>query len=149
MALQDEIGVFVAAVLNYFDTTLQHAAQVGTPYLAVDKPPQILDYTGLIRITGLRRGVVCFTAPKSMLGVMLMRMAETDTSHANLCDLVGEVANTLSGNARRDFGRQFIISTPTVLGNASAAVGFGANSRPVVVPINWRSYHASLIVSLN
>ena len=49
-----------------------------------------------------------------MLTVLLMRMQETDTSDANIMDLVGEVANTISGNARRDFGRNFIISVPTM-----------------------------------
>ena len=38
-----------------------------------------------------------------MLMVLLMRMQETDSSEETIKDLVGEVANTISGNARRDF----------------------------------------------
>ena len=50
-----------------------------------------------------------------MLTVLLMRMQETDCSEETILDLVGEVANTISGNARRDFGKNFVISIPTVI----------------------------------
>ena len=40
-----------------------------------------------------------------MLTVMLMKMNESDVSHDYLCDVVGEVANTISGNVRRDLAR--------------------------------------------
>jgi chemotaxis protein CheX len=136
-------------VLRYFDTAVQQTADCGTPYLALGRSPEISDYTGMIKISGKRDGVVFFTAPKSMLCVMLMRMQETDMSHDNLCDLVGEIANTLSGNARRDFGPQFQISVPAVVHGRNAAVDYPANTRPIVIPIEWRKYHARLVVCLN
>ena len=73
------------------------------------------EYTGVINISGKREGVVYFTAPKAMLTVLLMKMQENDFSHETMRDLVGEVANTISGNARRDFGRDFVISVPSVV----------------------------------
>jgi len=103
----------------------------------------------MIRISGKRDGVVLFTAPKSMLCVMLMRMQETDMSHDNLCDLVGEIANTLSGNARRDFGQRFNISVPAVVHGRNAVVEYPSNARAIVIPIEWRAYHARLVVCLN
>jgi len=147
--LESEIGVFVNSVLHYFDTTVQQAAECGTPYLAIGRSPDVSDYTGMIRITGKRDGVVFFTAPKSMLCVMLMRMQESDMSHDNLCDLVGEIANTLSGNARRDFGHQFNISVPSVVHGKAATVDYPPATRPIVVPIAWRTYNARLVVCLN
>ena len=149
MSTEAEIGVFVNSVLRYFDTTVQQVAECGTPYLAIGRSPEVSDYTGMIKISGKRDGVVFFTAPKSMLCVMLMRMQETDMSHDNLCDLVGEIANTLSGNARRDFGRQFQISVPSVVHGRDASVEYPANTRAIVVPIEWRKYHARLVVCLN
>ena len=53
----------------------------------------------MIGISGARKGIVYFTAPRGMLTVLLMRMQETDSSDENIKDLVGEVANTISGNA--------------------------------------------------
>ncbi len=146
---ETEVSVFVDSVLHYFTTTVQQVAECGTPYLALGRTPEISDYTGMIRISGQREGVVFFTAPKSMLCVMLMRMQETDMSHDNLCDLVGEIANTLSGNARRDFGPQFKISVPSIVCGREAEVAYPANTRPIVIPIEWRTYRARLVVCLN
>jgi chemotaxis protein CheX len=71
-------------------------------------------------------------------------------SHENLCDLVGEIANTLSGNARRDFGHQFKISVPSVVtGRGTARSNIRPRARPIVIPIDWRNYHARLVVCLN
>jgi chemotaxis protein CheX len=146
---ESQVSVFIDSVLRYFDTAVQQAAECGTPYLAVGRSPEISDYTGVIRISGKRDGVVFFTAPKTMLCVMLMRMQETDMSHDNLCDLVGEIANTFSGNARRDFGHQFNISVPSVIHGRNMAMEYPSNSRPIVIPIEWRTYHARLVVCLN
>ena len=148
MTLENEVGVFVTGVLHYFGSTVQQFAQCGTPHLALTGRPEISDYTGVIQVTGKRTGVVAFTAPKSMLSVMLMRMQETDMSHETLCDLVGEIANTLSGNARRDFGHQFQISVPSVIAGRDGKLDFPKASRPMVIPIEWRNYHARLIVCL-
>jgi len=74
---------------------------------------------------GARKGIVYFTAPRGMLTVLLMRMQETDTSDENIKDLVGEVANTISGNARRDFGKNFVISVPVIIAHRSGQ-GHGA-----------------------
>ena len=151
MALKSEteVSVFVEGVLNYFDTAVQQTAECGTPYLALNRTPETSDYTGVIRISGKRDGLVFFTAPKNMLCVMLMRMHETDMSHHNLCDLVGEIANTLSGNARRDFGHLFKISVPAVVHGRKSSVEYPPNTRPIVIPIEWRTYHARLVVCLN
>lgn len=149
MTLETEVGVFVEGVLNYFGTTVQHSALCGTPHLALGAGPETSDYTGIIQVSGKRAGLVAFTAPKSMLSVMLMRMHETDISHDNLCDLVGEIANTLSGNARRDFGHQFQISVPTVISGRGSKLDYPETIRPIVIPIDWRNYHARLIVCLH
>ncbi len=147
MTLETEVAVFVGGVLNYFGTTVQQAAQCGTPHLALGQRPEISDYTGVVQVTGKRSGVVAFTAPKSMLSVMLMRMQETDTSDENIKDLVGEVANTISGNARRDFGKNFVISVPVVIGHDAEKVT-APHNRAYVIPINWRTHSAKLVVCL-
>jgi chemotaxis protein CheX len=149
MIEEAEVSVFVTAVMQYFDKTVNQAASCGTPFLSMHGQPELFDYTGVIKINGKRTGLVMFTAPKSMLSVMLMRMQEPDMSHENLCDLVGEIANTLSGNARRDFGHYFNISVPAVFAGNSGSVDYPAESRPIVIPIDWRNYHAKLVVCLN
>jgi chemotaxis protein CheX len=83
-----------------------------------------------------------------MLTVLLMKMQESDFSHETMRDLVGEVANTISGNARKDFGRDFVISVPSVLAGDKHEIPSTPGVRSFVIPINWRSHSAKLIVAL-
>jgi chemotaxis protein CheX len=77
-----------------------------------------------------------------------MKMQENDFSHENMRDLVGEVANTISGNARRDFGNEFVISVPSVLAGERSEAPRVPGARAFVIPINWRSHSAKLVVAL-
>src|SRR5271154_6030447 len=115
MFKEAEIRTFVEGTTNYFESSAQQSATVGSPYPVTDGKPGAYEYTGVIGIPGTRKGIVYFTAPRGMLTVLLMRMQETDTSDENIKDLEGEVANTISGNARRDFGKNFNISVPVII----------------------------------
>ncbi len=148
MLTDAEIRTFVEGATHYFEVSARQPAAVGSPYLVTDGPPAVHEYTSVIGVSGRRRGAVCFTAPRSMLMVLLMRMNETDTSDANMRDLIGEVANTISGNARRDFGRDFVISVPSVVDSPDGKFTASTAARPFVIPINWRSHSAKLIVWL-
>jgi chemotaxis protein CheX len=145
MLKEAEIRTFIDGTTNYFEIAAQQAATVGSPYLVTDGNPGAYEYTGVISISGARSGIVYFTAPRGMLTVLLMRMQETDTSDENIKDLVGEVANTISGNARRDFGKNFHISVPVVHDTEKVAA---PHSRSYVIPINWRTHSAKLVVCL-
>ncbi len=152
MKTEAEVSVFVDGVLHYFVTSVQQVAECGTPYLALNRTPEISDYTGMIRITGKREGVVFFTAPKSMLCVMLMRDGETDMEPRQPAGdwTWRDRKHALPVYARgRDFGHQFRISVPSVVHGREAAVDYPANSRPIVIPIEWRTYPARLVVCLN
>jgi chemotaxis protein CheX len=144
----EEIRTFVDGAAQYFEVAARQPAVIGTPYLVTEGAPTVHEYTGVIGISGKRHGAVCFTAPRSMLMVLLMRMNETDTSDANMKDLIGEVANTISGNARRDFGREFVISVPTVVASGNGRFDSPVSARSFVIPLNWRSHSAKLIVCL-
>ncbi|MDP9082182.1 MAG: chemotaxis protein CheX [Pseudomonadota bacterium] len=147
MLKEAEVRTFIEGTTHYFETSAQQAASVGSPYLVTDGNPGNYEYTGVIAVSGARKGIVYFTAPRGMLTVLLMRMQETDTSDENIKDLVGEVANTISGNARRDFGKNFIISVPLVLSPIDDKV-VAPHSRSYVMPINWRTHSAKLVVCL-
>jgi chemotaxis protein CheX len=147
MLKEAEIRTFIEGTTNYFEVSAQQAASVGSPYLVTDGKPGCYEYTGVIGISGARKGIVYFTARRAMLMVLLMRMQETDSSEETIKDLVGEVANTISGNARRDFGKNFLISVPTVIANEPERV-VAPHSRSYVIPINWRTHSAKLVVCL-
>lgn len=149
MLEEQDIRAFVYGTTNYFEVAAQQAASVGSPFLVTQGAPEIHDYTGVISVSGRRSGIVYFSAPRGMLTVLLMKMNESNVSHENLRDLVGEVANTISGNVRRDFGKDFVISVPTVVTGNAEPIALPPNCRPVVIPINWRSHAAKLVVCLN
>ena len=148
MLEERDIRAFVYGATHYFEVAAQQAATVGSPFLVTQGLPEVHDYTGVIAVSGRRSGVVYFSAPRGMLTVLLMKMNESNVSHENLCDLVGEVANTISGNVRRDFGKDFSISAPTVVTGSATPVAGPAGCRPVVIPIHWRSHAAKLVVCL-
>jgi len=148
MLFEQELKVFVEGTTNYFEVAALQAATIGSPYLVTRGKPAVHDYTGVIKIAGRREGVVYFTASRAMLTVLLMKMQETDFSEATMKDLVGEVANTISGNARRDFGREFVISVPSVICGDKMELPLSDELRPFVIPINWRSHSAKLVVAL-
>lgn len=142
-----EVSSFVAGTTRYFEVAAGQPASVGSPFLVTRGQPDLYEYTGVITVTGRRQGIVYFTAPRGMLVVMLMKMQESNVAHENLRDLVGEVANTIAGNVRRDFGRDFGISPPAILGS-DEAVPLPTGCHPIVIPINWRSHTAKVVVCL-
>lgn len=148
MLNESEIRTFIQGAVHYFEVSARQPVAVGAPYLITDGVPSVHEYMGVIGISGKRKGAVCFTAPRSMLMVLLMRMNETDTSEDNMKDLIGEVANTISGNARRDFGRDFVISVPTIVASENGKFASPVGARPFIIPLIWRSHSAKLIVCL-
>jgi chemotaxis protein CheX len=147
MFRESELRTFIDGTTRFFETLTNQPASVGSPYLVTDGKPGAYEYSGVIKVSGAREGVVFFTAPRGMLTVLLMRMQETDTSEETMRDLVGEVANTISGNARRDLGKGFVISVPDVVANGSDPVVM-PHARAFVIPINWRTHAAKLVVCL-
>ena len=57
-----EIRTFVEGATQYFEVSARQPAAVGSPYLVTDGPPAVHEYTGVIGISGRRKGAVCFTA---------------------------------------------------------------------------------------
>jgi chemotaxis protein CheX len=108
-----------------------------------------LEYTGIIGISGKTHGAVCFTANGLMLKNILGFLNESPSSREMLCDLVGEIANTLSGNAREEFGSDFLISVPVVATEDDYGFRFPEEGRNYVIPIIWRSEKAYLLVCLH
>ena len=147
MFRESELRTFIEGTIRFFETLTSQAASVGSPYLVTDGKPGAYEYSGVIQVSGARKGIVFFSAPRGMLTVLLMRMQETDTSDESMRDLVGEVANTISGNARRDLGKGFVISVPKVVANTSDPFVV-PHERSFVIPINWRTHAAKLVVCL-
>jgi len=145
---EPELRVFVAIVKHYFEQQTGIAAEVYTPFLADPDALPVFDYTGVIGISGNRQGCVYFTAPAELLRLILSRSGEADLSPRNLADLAGEIGNTISGNARRQFGNEFLISVPLVVQGRDQAISLPKGVKAYVIPFCWQHHDASLVVSV-
>ncbi|MHB1676308.1 MAG: chemotaxis protein CheX [Sulfuriferula sp.] len=141
---QNDLCVFIDAISHYFNQITREEADVRPTYLSADHTP-VQDYIGLITISGQYQGKIYFSAPGALLRHLLLAQGEARVSEDNLLDQVGEIANTLAGNARRYFGDRFVISVPQTL-RASSQVAI--SSHPFVIPLNWKKYHALLVVDV-
>ena len=146
---EETLQVFIDGVIRYFQHTQDRDVEVGTPYLVSNKKPISMDYTGMIGITGPVKGCIYFTAPTVLLKHLLLSIGEIETSNEFLMDLVGEVANTISGNARRELGKDFMISVPMVVEGKPSAIHLPSELRSYVIPITWKSYTAAVAICLS
>ena len=145
---EQDLIVFIDGAVHYFSQVSGESAQVGTPYLMNTRDAAAKGYTGIIGVTGEKRGNVFFSAPQLLVKSLLSSIGEDEMTHENMCDAVGEVANTISGNARKYFGKDFMISAPVVVTGQSEKISVPQDTRSYVVPINWRGFEAGLVISL-
>ncbi len=145
---EEDLDIFVQGVKNYFDQIADEELSIGTAYLVSNAMPAARDYTGVITITGRYRGIVYFTAPRALLERMLVWLGEQTINEEFLTDLVGEVANTIAGNARSELGEEFEISVPFVVRGAPSEIALPRKDRSFVIPLSWRQQEAFIVISL-
>lgn len=145
---EKDIEVFISAISVYFKQITKEAALVSVAYLAKGEFP-INDFTGKIKVSADYDGALYFSAPSAMLRHLLTVMKETNQSDENLLDAVGEIANTISGNARKYFGENMVISTPEKIANLPVTLNQQSRRHVYVIIIKWKQYNASLIVDIS
>jgi chemotaxis protein CheX len=143
-----DIQVFITGVLRYFEALESEAGVFIEPPFIKDQGKPFREYSGTIRVSGKSSGIVCFTASKTMLEAILKHLNQDPAPEA-VSDLVGEIANTLSGNAREEFGHDFMISVPIVsVGDCDESALFPKDTRNYVIPVVWHAEKAFLLVAL-
>ncbi|AXM46157.1 chemotaxis protein CheX [Dichelobacter nodosus] len=145
---EERMQVFIDGVNRFFNEVNNINAEVGTPYLVENNTPKAHDYTGIIGISGPYRGCVYFTAPKVLLRHILLSIGENDNNESSMLDLVGEIANTISGNARSEYGETFMISVPMVIQGTPGEIYLPKDARSYVIPITWKQYAAAIVICL-
>ena len=146
----EKLQIFVDGAVKYFSKFGGASARVGSPFLISSMNEYFQKYTSFISISGRDTGTVFFSSSVELLERLLGALNVSNISEANLIDLTGEIANTISGNAREILGHEFIISTPIVLnGNQESVVHITETPQIYVIPIIWQNNNASLIISLD
>jgi len=145
---ENEIKAFVRVITEYFETISGVPAAMGLPYIK-GEDTEMYDYTGIIGISGNRRGGVYFTAPKELLQDFGFHiLGDSDLDDASLFDLVGEITNTIAGNMREVFGASFLISVPIVMRGKIDAINMKLKPPVFIIPIEWQGFRSHLAIGL-
>lgn len=144
------LKIFADSATRYFATVTTGTVTLGTPYLRQASEDPALDFAAIIGISGRYRGRVCYTASRATLHALLPEMGEEGLDERLCHDLVGEITNNISGNARASLGAGFMISPPVVLpGGARAAERMSADNQPCyVLPVSWRDHQSRVLITL-
>lgn len=145
----DEVKVFCDAASAFFEQTTGKRAAVRTAYVLPSGEAAVWnDFQGVIELGGEYRGTVTFSAPRGLLSHVLLTLGERDYSDASHRDIVGEIANQMSGYARRVFGEKLQISVPRALARGERPAARATAATGFAIPMNWDRYEAHLVVRI-
>ncbi len=145
---ESDLHFFTDSTLNYFQAMSNEKAYAGIPYIKDDKPV-VLEYTGIIGISGRRKGCIYLTITGDMLRQLAQIIMDTDKiSKEDIKDLVGEIANTISGNVREAYGSDFMISVPIIIEGKTMDLKLSKDILSFIIPINWKDFRSFLVVCL-
>ena len=113
------INTFITATLNVLETMASIKSEAGKPYLKKDHVAKG-DVSGVIGFTGETNGTVSVTLGESCILKIVSNMFGEEMKEINneITDAVGELANMISGQARKELeeiGKVFQGAIPSVI----------------------------------
>ena len=141
-----ELKLFVDSVRRYFQVLTKQEPKVTSAFLGTGDVDGH-DFNGIVTFSGSYNGHVMVSMPPQLLRELLLLQGETDLSENNLLDAVGEIANTLGGNARKSLGTGLHISVPVKL-HGSSGVKARVRKHPYVITLRWNHQPAMVCVDL-
>lgn len=145
---ETDLHFFIDSTVNYFEEITGEQAVTGIPYLK-GKEPVVLDFSGIIGISGKRKGCVYITTSRDMLkNLATIILEDHEATLETVKDLTGEIANTISGNVREAYGSSFMISVPVVIEGRAKDIRLPENVQTFVIPITWKEFKSFLVVCL-
>lgn len=145
---EEELKGFIDVVTNYFTQVSSEPAEMGLPYIKDDKT-ETFEFTGVIGISGSRKGGVYFTSPGDLLrafGKCILGDDQLDDD--SLYDLIGEMTNTITGNMREYFGSSFHISVPIIMKGKIEDIYMRLKPPVFIIPIKWHGHTCHLGIGL-
>jgi len=143
---ENDLRLFVDSIKNYLRVTTRQEPQITSAFLGTGDV-QGFEFNGIVTFSGAYNGQVIVSMPARLLRELLLLQHETDLSDGNLLDAVGEIANTLAGNARKTLGSGLEISVPIKIQGAP-----GVKSRvrklPFVITLRWGHHEAMVCVDM-
>lgn len=146
--MNKNLRVFAEGIQRYFEKLTNEPAVTNKPVLIKEVNPHVLDYTGVIGISGSHKGSIFFSSTRGLLVELLSALQIDNVNEEKIMDLVGEVSNTISGNARRELGAKFTLSPPVILKGKGEDMKVSQIEEVYSIALSWKGHNANLIVSL-
>jgi chemotaxis protein CheX len=145
----NDIRSFVDAVSSFFFHITNEKVEIRAAYLVEGEiQASTFDLTSYISLSGDFSGRVYFSAPRAMVAHLLVAMHEPERGDERLLDAVGEIANTISGNARKHFGEAMQISVPVTQVTTHDWLNTVVSPHSYVILVKWKQYRASVVVDI-
>ncbi|MBK8399164.1 MAG: chemotaxis protein CheX [Leptospiraceae bacterium] len=147
---QEELQTIADTAKNYFREVSGEVPEIGIPFI-LRKKESVLELTGLIGISGNRRGCIYISSERLLVKELtkcILQMDEVDDSI--LYDMVGELSNTICGNICQSFGNDFNISVPIVISGVPDELILQKLSQPIyVIPVLWRNSKCLIVAGID
>lgn len=140
-----ELKLFVDLVRRYFDVTTAQQPTIAAAYLGSNDLVGY-DFSGMVEFSGAYTGNVIVSMPRPLLRELLLLQGETNLSETNLLDAVGEIANTIAGNARKALNAALNISVPKRLRDTHDVAR--VRQRPYAIALRWNRMPALVYVDV-
>ena len=141
-----ELKLFIDSVRRYFQVITKQEPQITSAFLGTGDV-EGHEFNGIVTFSGAYNGHVIVSMPQQLVRELLLLQGETDLSEGNLLDAVGEVANTLGGNARKTLGAGLQISVPVKL-HGSSGIRARVRKHPYVITLRWNHQPAMVCVDM-
>lgn len=144
------INPFINASMNLFHAYLDVDCSSGQPFLNND-PQNLNEVSGIIGLAGETQGAIVISFPRDTAIAMAGKMAErTFIGLTNdVLDVIGEFANIIAGNAKKDLSEfRILISLPGVLVGPSSKLKWPDGIPVITIPFSSDLGNFSLSVSL-
>jgi chemotaxis protein CheX len=132
------INPFIQSVVRVFETMVHVKMTVGKPYVKSENPAPA-DVSGIIGFSGDAAGAVVISFSNKVACKAASNFAgiEIDEHHPDFADAIGELANMVAGNAKKEFTDLNIkISLPSVVIGEQFVVSNSRTTPRIMIPCN-------------
>ena len=153
MLAAENFNELIELILNFFQRSSGEAATADEPFRRPEKEaPLLLEFTGIVGVSGKHNGCIYYTASAVMLNELAASMlgeSGSDSVSRAGQDLVGEIANVIGGNAQYILGGGCEISAPIIFQGLPRNIRLPIYAPASIVPIHWRSHKSYAVFGLN
>jgi len=142
-------GVFIDSVNKYFAQLTSTESKTGVPFLKSQDQIPLKEFTGMIGISGSRKGFIYISGNKGLYSDLISQfIGLDDPGSEDILDMAGELSNVVAGNLRETYGSDFMISVPIVFEGKPKKLKFPNDVSAYVIPISWNQHEAYVVIGI-